>query len=447
MNTFPRFALAAALLAGASGLALTPAVAKDKKKEEQSGPQKPSVSNPEALKQIQAAQTAIAAKDYATAATALTSADGVAKTDGDRYFITALRLQMTAGQLAPNDPTADAKLAPLLDQLLANPVTPQEDIGRYTYTRGNMYYNAKQYPQALAAFQKAQQLGYQNENLALQIVRAKTEGGDVAGGLADLEKSIQADKAAGRPVSEDQYRFAIARYYKLGDNAGTQRVTAMWLHDFGTPKNWRDAIYTFGFQGAGAKRIDARQRVDLFRLMRATNSLAGSADYLEYAQLTYDTGLARESVSMMDEGVKNGKIPSAGGKPTGPGAQLLALARQQLGTEGTAEAQEAKAKRTGTGRALADVGDFYLGNNNWAKAAELYRAALAAPKPGTPPMNTDEVNSHLGIALANGGDKAGAKQAFAAIKTAPRTEIAQLWTVWLDAPANGGAAAAPAATN
>ncbi|RDE06533.1 tetratricopeptide repeat protein [Sphingomonas aracearum] len=444
MKTFPRFALAAALLAGASGLALTPALAKDKKKEEQTGPQKPSVSNADALKQIQAAQTAIGAKDYATATTALTAADAAAKTDGDRYFITALRLQMTAGQLAPNDPTADAKLAPLLDQLLANPVTPQEDLGRYTYSRGNMYYNAKQFPQALAAFQKAQQLGYQNENLALQIVRAKTEGGDVAGGLADLEKSILAEKAAGRPVSEDQYRFAISRYYKLGDNAGTQRVTAMWLHDFGTPKNWRDAIYTFGFQGAGAKRIDSRQRVDLFRLMRATNSLVG-ADYLEYAQLTYDTGLARESVSVMDEGVKNGKIPAAGGKPTGSAAQLLGLARQQLGTEGTAEAQEAKAKRTGTGRALADVGDFYLGNNNWAKAAELYRAALAAPKPGTPAMNADEVNTHLGIALANAGDKTGAKQAFSSIKTAPRTEIAQLWTVWLDAPANG--AAAPVAAN
>ena len=71
MNTFPRFALAAALLAGASGLALTPAVAKDKKKEEQAGPQKPTLSGAEILKQVQAAQTAVGAKDYATATTAL----------------------------------------------------------------------------------------------------------------------------------------------------------------------------------------------------------------------------------------------------------------------------------------------------------------------------------------------------------------------------------------
>ena len=119
MKTFPRFALAAALLAGASGLVVTPAVAKDKKKEEQAGPKKPAVSNEATLKQMQAAEAALKAKDYPTATAALTAAEGTAKTDGDRYFLAALRLQVAAAQLPATGTAGDATLAPLLDTLLA----------------------------------------------------------------------------------------------------------------------------------------------------------------------------------------------------------------------------------------------------------------------------------------------------------------------------------------
>ena len=49
-------------------------------------------------------------------------------------------------------------------------------------------------------------------------------------------------------------------------------------------------------------------------------------------------------------------------------------------------------------------------------------------------VNADAVNTHLGIALAASGDKAGAKTAFGAVTTGTRGEIAGLWTFWLDHP-------------
>ncbi len=90
---------------------------------------------------------------------------------------------------------------------------------------------------------------------------------------------------------------------------------------------------------------------------------------------------------------------------------------------------EAKAKAGANGRIALNTGDAYLGMGNWAKAIELYKVAMT--KGG---VDADVVNTHLGIALANSGDKAGAKAAFAAVKTAPRTDIASLWTVYLDNP-------------
>ena len=51
-------------------------------------------------------------------------------------------------------------------------------------------------------------------------------------------------------------------------------------------------------------------------------------------------------------------------------------------------------------------------------------------------MDADTVNTRLGIALARSGDKAGAKEAFAQVKGAPRADIAAFWTTYVDqAPA------------
>jgi hypothetical protein len=36
--------------------------------------------------------------------------------------------------------------------------------------------------------------------------------------------------------------------------------------------------------------------------------------------------------------------------------------------------------------------------------------------------------------LALSGDKAGAKAAFAAVTTAPRSDIAGFWSTWIDSP-------------
>ena len=50
-------------------------------------------------------------------------------------------------------------------------------------------------------------------------------------------------------------------------------------------------------------------------------------------------------------------------------------------------------------------------------------------------MNAPEINTRLGVALAMGGDKAGAKTAFGAVTGSPSAEIAALWITYLDAPA------------
>jgi hypothetical protein len=428
MKSISRVAIAAVLMTGAAGIAVSaPATAQKKNKEEQKGPQL------KLSKEVQApaaaAQAAIGAKDFATATTQLTTAQAAAKSDDDRYIVAALQLQMEATKMqdarAANQPINEDGLKAPLDALIANPKTPAVDLPKYNYQRGIMAANAKDTPGAIAFFQRAQQLGYNDPNLSLQMVKLKMDAGDVAGGTAELEKAIDAQTAAGQKPAEELYRYAIAKTNQKKMGPQTTAWIKRYVVAYPTAKNWRDGIVTYGMTQSSAVTLDKPQKVDLYRLMRASKSLADQYDYENYAQWTYDMGLPYETKAVLTEGKASGKIPASSASAN----DLLKVSTQAIATEGSLAPVEAKAKAGANGRIAANTADAYLGSNNYAKAIELYKVALE--KGG---VDADTVNTRLGIALANSGDKAGAKAAFQAVKGAPRADIAALWMTYLDNP-------------
>lgn len=426
MKNFTRVAVAAALMAGVAGVAVSsPAIAKDKK-EEKAAPLKLSkeVQGPAAE-----AQKALAAKDYATAGTQLTNAQAAVKSDDDKYIVAALQLQLEVSKIqdarAANQPVSDDPLKAPLDALIANPKTPAVDLPKYNYQRGIMAANAKDTAGALAFFQRAQQLGYNDPNLSLQMVKLKMESGDIAGGSADLEKAINAQTAAGQKPDEQLYRYAIAKTNQKKMGPQTVGWIKRYVVAYPTAKNWRDGIVTYGMTQSSAVTLDKPQKVDLYRLMRSAKALADQYDYENYAQWTYDMGLPYEAKAVLDEGKASGKIPASSTSAN----DLLKVANQAIASEGSLSGVETKAKAGANGRIAANTGDAYLGMGNYAKAVELYKVALE--KGG---VDADTVNTRIGIALAGSGDKAGAKAAFALVKAAPRADIAALWTIYLDNP-------------
>lgn len=426
MKSISRVAFAAALMAGAAGIAVSPpAIAQKKQQDEQKGPAL------KLSKEVQAAagaaQKALAAKDYATAATQLTTAQGVVKSDDDRYIVAALQLQLEAQKIqdarAANQQIGDQGLKAPLEALIANPKTPQVDVAKYNFQLGVMAANAKDNAGAVNYFQRAQQLGYSDPNLPLQLVKLKIDAGDVAGGLGELEKAIDAQTAAGQKPSEDLYKYAIAQANKKRMGPQTAAWIKRWLVAYPSAQNWRDGIVTYGLTQQSAVTLDKGQKVDLYRLMRSAKALADQYDYEIYAQWAYDLGLPHEAKAVIDEGKAAGKLPA------GSSADLLRVANQAIASEGSLAPVEAKAKAGANGRIALNTGDAYLGMGNYAKAVELYQVALQ--KGG---VDADVVNTHKGIALSNSGDKAGAKAAFAEVKTAPRTDIAAFWTLFIDNP-------------
>jgi len=427
MKIASRLALAALLATGVAAPALlAPAAAQ--KKAKATGPN----YSPEVVKAAQPAQTALQASDVATAEPLVAQAEAAVKTDDDKYIAAALRYNLEAVKLQaaqkanPNAPVDETSLAKPLDALIALPQTPQADKARYAYRRGALAFNGKQWPVAVQYFNQAKQLGYTDPNLGLQMVKAKAEAGDMTGATAELDAEIQRLAATGQKAPEDYYRYAIAQSNKRKMNAETMGWLKKYIAAYPTTKNWRDILVTYGLQQQSVATLDNAQKIDLFRLMRAAGALNDQYDYEEYAQKVYDRGLPAEAQAVIKEGQAAGKVPAGSSNAR----TLLADSATAIRNEGSLSATETRAKAAASAALATQTGDAYLGSGNYAKAAELYRLALT--KTGA---NADEVNTRLGIALARGGDKAGATAAFAAVKGAPRADIAGLWTTWLSTQA------------
>lgn len=428
MKIISHFALAAALASGAASLA-APALAKDKKEEAKAPGLKLS---PAVVKVAKPAQDALIANDVATAEPLVAQAEAAATTEDDKYIAAALRLNLEASKLNaaqqanPNAQLNDAALAKPLDALIASPSTPVADRGKYYFRRAAMAYNGKQYPVAIDYFTKARDLGYTDPNLGLFLVKAKVESGDIAGGSADLEKTIADMTAKGQKAPEEYYRYAIAR----SNHSHLKPQTMSWLTKYAaaypSQKTWYEVLATYGIQQDSVAKLDNQQKMDIFRLMRATGGLADQYYYMEYAQKAQSAGLPTEAQAILKEGLANGKIP-AGNTEAKAMQSEIALA---IRNEGSFTSLEAKAKANASGSLAMQTADAYLGDGNYAKAIDLYKLSLT--KGG---VDADTVNTRLGIAMARSGDKAGATAAFALVKAAPRADIAQLWTTWVNQPA------------
>ncbi|MEG3178501.1 hypothetical protein U1872_19855 [Sphingomonas sp. RB3P16] len=426
MKMVSKIALAAALVVGMNGAALvTPALAAKKDKAADGAPA-PSLSK-EARAAAVDAQTALSAtpKDLVKGEAAVNALDAAAKSDYEKYLASGLRLALVSAQ-TQGQPEANRiqKLTPPLDALIANPATPKAELGIRYNERAGFAYSLKNYPQAVEYYSKARDLGFTNDDLLLNIARAKVEGGDVIGGTNDLESAVKAEKAAGRKAPEAWYKYAFTRLGKAGKTEQADAWTAAWLTEYGTPANWRGAIYTFGFQGPAAVKY-SKNRIDLYRLLWATKSQAGQKEYIDYADAALTIGLPNEAKTVIDEGFASKVIPAGNVTAT----EELTRAKTGIAGSTSLAIKEKNALGAPKGDLAQQAGDAYFGTRNYAKAIEMYRLCETKGAP-----DADRNNLRLGMALALSGDRAAAKTTLAKVASEPNKSIARLWTVFVDAP-------------
>lgn len=354
---------------------------------------------------------AFEAKDTAGYPAKSTAAHAAAKTPEEHFL--ASQIDLKAAAEAKNE----AGMGAALEAMIGTGVFPQDQLSPAYTTLGKVRYNLKQFPQAIAAFQKAVELQPGNTEATTLLAQTRSVTATPAEAVADLQKAIVQQAASGGKAPEDLYKRAVSMAYKA-KLPNTLDISRQWVAAYPSPTNWRDAIGIY----RNLNNVDEQGTLDLYRLARAAKAMNGEADYDRYAYAALMKGYPAEAKAVLDEGIAAGAVDPK----RSPFKEMIAQATQKAaGEEASLDSAAAQGLSAATAKTALTTGDLLYGYGRYEKAAELYRAALK--KQGA---DASLINLHLGMALARAGDKAGATAALNAV-TGPRADIAKYWLAFL----------------
>lgn len=340
-----------------------------------------------------------------------------AKTPADRYYAYQLQLKPAA---ATNN---TEQLLTSIEGMLATGIPQGADLANLAFNAAKINYNkgaadAAASTKAAAQIEQAVAADPNNSDYYLILGEIRNRQKRPAEAVAALQKAMQLQQTAGKPVDQKVADRALAFAYNSRLPVARELALAN-LKAAPNAKNWRAAIKIT----EQTSNLQAPDKVDLFRLQRATNSFEGEADYYPYVDALLTRGLPGEAKAVLDEAFASNKLDR--NKATWKEMQSSAASRV-AGDRASLVSGEKAALAAASARPALATGDAFMSYGDYAKAAALYRAAL-----GKSGVDADLANLRLGIALAQSGDKAGATTALNAVKGA-RAPIAQLWLVKLN---------------
>lgn len=416
MKTVSRLALGLALVVGIAGGALvSPALAKDKKKDAvAAAPEARKFKfSKKAQKLLLEAQTAQQAGDNDTALLKIREVEAIAETPDDHYMSNALKINVAIGK------GDNVLLEEALGKSVASGQLSAEEKLKFQRNLAVLAMNRKDTPRVIQIYEQMSADNPRDGEIIVGLGEMYYRGGRTTDAVKTIARAIAVRRAAGIVVPESWYKRALALAYDGKVTAEVLPASINLVSAYPTPINWRDTLSIFR---DGAK-FDDQGTLDIMRLMYDTRSLTAERDYFEYAETANSRGLPGEAKRVLDEGTSKGLLSKT--KPYIK--ELDGLVSPKVKADrASLTALEKESRASAGGKLSKATADGYLGYGENVKAAELYRLALQ--KGG---IDVAEVNTRLGIALARSGDKAGAEAAFGAV-TGKRAELAKLWIAHLN---------------
>lgn len=332
--------------------------------------------------------------------------------------------QFVAGQLAIQLGTTlkDTALQEKgINAALASGKTSAEQQPSFLFFSGNFAYTAGRYAEAQQKLQLAFDAGYTQNNIGALIAEAYFKENKVQEGLSALARALDVKKANGEQAPEDWYRRGAGMAMKNNVNGAAGTWTYKLVEAYPTGENWRAALSVY--RDSANPKLSNRENLELMRLMRKADAMESERDYFEYADAADPRRLPGEVVSLLEEGLAKGDVPSSSAYVK----ETLAAARNSVAADkASLGASERDANRSANGKIALATADALLGYADYTKAVTLYQAAIT--KGGV-----DVARAQMGLGIANAGQSNwdGAKQAFSKV-AGTRKNIANFWSLWID---------------
>lgn len=301
-----------------------------------------------------------------------------------------------------------------INQMIDSGKLPAEELPRYHYFAGQTAFNAQDYAKARTSLQQAVDGGYTESNAEKLLVDAYFRDDMTAEGLTKLRSMIDARQAAGQPVPEGWAFDGLAASVNQGQTAQAYDWGLLTLQTDSRQQARNQAykiveVYTPNFSD--------EEQLDLLRLMARDNGITDNRQALAYIELMQPLRRPGEAKTFTDSSTQ---LPTGNSMVT-EAARVGADRYDQTLRELNADAASA------TGNGALAVADTYLGYGKAAEAEAMYRKALE-----TGAADKAKAQMGLGIALADQGKMAEAKQAFGEITGGNRASLAKAWIAYAD---------------
>jgi tetratricopeptide (TPR) repeat protein len=309
-----------------------------------------------------------------------------------------------------------------LELMVASGKVDPAQLGQFQFFIGSLAYDARDWAAARTALQAAVAAGYREGNPDAMIAETYFGENQSAQGLAFLKSVIERNVAAGQPVPEAWFVRGLKVAYdaRLTDEA--TEWSALLVANAPNKTNWQRGLQVVN----SLHQLDPQARLDLLRLMLATDAMSDRREYEDYIEAADPRIMSNEVSRVLAAGVQGGVFAS--------GDQYYDEIKQIADQRAPEDRRDApglatEARGAASGTAAQNAGDVFLSLSSWAEAEEMY--ALALQKGG---VDRDRTLTRLGIAQAQQGKKAEAKATFAQVGGA-RAPVARMWTAYVESRA------------
>lgn len=309
------------------------------------------------------------------------------------------------------------------------------NVGAANWVAGVAAYQGGDYAAAAKYVQAAKDAGFRDPQLEGVLVDAYRLSNNMGGALQNAQREIAAAKAAGRAPAESAIRTALQVAYDARQAATANDLSAMLVQYYPAPTSWTSAAIIARQLG----NFGPQESLDLSRLMLQNGSLATQRDFVEYIQAADPRRSPGEVLKVVNLGLAQGKLKGVDSFVT----EAKTTAQSRVAADKASLAGLERDARAGTASAaiVTAAADAFLSYDDYAKAADLFKLALA--KPG---VDSARTLTRLGIAQTMLGQYADAQASFGKV-TGLRQPIARLWSIYAAQKANpaGTAPVSPAA--
>ncbi len=366
---------------------------------------------------LQAAQKAMAAKQWDTALAEIKKAQAVEKrTPEENYQIDEFLGYILVQQ------KKYGQAAPVFERMLNSGLVPPEQVDDRTKAVAQMYFQEKDYKKAAEYTKKWLAKHPGDEDMSVLLGQTQYLTDDLKSAAATMSQVIANDEKAGRTPKENHIQILLSSQFKQDNKDGVADALKKMVRYYPQPQYWENLIDIY-------RRKTSSDRVTLgyYRLMSDAGVLKDKGDYVEMSQLAIEAGVPGDAESTMKKGMENGVLKSDDKTEQGRYTRLLDAASKQSTADRGSLAQQAKdAEKATQGQMSVGLGQAYLSYGMYDEAIAAIQAGLK--KGGV--TDTDEAQISLGIAQLKKGQKDAARQSFKAVKGDSKwADLASLWTI------------------